>query len=173
MGLAFIAAVRVYRLYEEHVQQQQEGQPPTMTFNNVPVQQTPPPVEESVLTYWREAPQEIYLEDAPLAPQQQKEQASATVRSILNDYKDNPEIQDFYADLRQATGRDDIDLTALSGEKLPQLLAQYPQLQQVVAKHAQNPAFVRTLQEIFQNPQFVQSIVVLQGAKVAGGSSEK
>lgn len=165
IGLAFIAGIRAYRMYEGYVQAQQEAQPPTMTFNNVPVQRLPPQIETQRFERWTGEPavKEIYLEDQPLPAQLEKEQAQQTIVSILEDYKNNPEIQKFYADLRQATGRNDIDLAALSAENLPQLLQQYPQLQQVIAEHTKNPAFVGTIQEIFQNPQFIHSVTVLQG----------
>ncbi len=167
VGLAFIAGVRAYRMYEGYVQAQLEAQPPTITFNNVPVRRLPPQPEEQVYKRWTEEPaqKEFYLENPPLDAEQEKEQARATVASILSDYKNNPEIQSFYADLQQVTGRRDIDLTALSGENLTQLIQQYPQMQQVIAEHAKDPAFAQTIQEIFQNPQFIQSVKVLQGTE--------
>ena len=167
LGLAFIAGVRAYRFYESRVeQQQQEIQTPTLMFNNVPVQQVPPQQEEQIYKTWTGDPtaNEFYLQDTPLPPDQQKAQARATVVSILDDYKDTPEIQSFYTDLRETTGQADMDLSILSGEKLPQLLKEYPQLQQVVNEHVKDPAFAQVVREIFNNPQFVESIKILQGA---------
>ena len=70
-------------------------------------------------------------------------------------------MQQFYQSLQQATGQT-IQLEDLSGENLSSLLKKYPQLSQVIAQHAQDPAFAQKLQEIFANPQFVQSVAVLQ-----------
>ena len=75
-------------------------------------------------------------------------------------------MQAFVADLRKATGREDIDLAVLSTEQLGSLMQQYPQLQQVIAQYAKDPQFAQMLQEIFSNPQFVSSVQVLQGTKV-------
>ena len=118
VGLAFIAGLRFYRAYEQRAEEEAATAAPTMTFNNVPVQRVSPQAEPQVYERWSGEPavQEVYLQDAPLDAVQEKEQARQTVASVLSDYKDNPSLQAFYADLRAATGRDDIDLAALSGE---------------------------------------------------------
>lgn len=170
VGLAFIAGVRLYRAYERHAAQEAETPTPTMTFNNVPIQRVPPRAEESVYKRWSDEPREIFLEDGNLPAPQQARQARETVKSILNDYRQEPKMQAFVADLRKATGRSDIDLAVLSSEQLSQLLQQYPQLQQVVAEYSRDPEFVKMLQEIFSNPQFVSSVQVLQGANVSAPS---
>ena len=169
VGLAFIAGLRFYRAYEQRAEEEAATAAPTMTFNNVPVQRVSPQAEPQVYERWSGEPavQEVYLQDAPLDAVQEKEQARQTVASVLSDYKDNPSLQAFYADLRAATGRDDIDLAALSGEGLGRLLEQYPQLQQVIAEHAKDPQFAKTLQEIFSNPQFARSVTILQGGPAA------
>lgn len=46
-------------------------------------------------------------------------------------------------------------------------MKKYPQVQEVLAKHSKDPEFVKTLQEIFSNPQFVHSVAVLQGGAPA------
>lgn len=165
-GLAFLAGLRAWQAYERRAQEEAAARPPAMTFHNVPVSHKPQPPDAPV--YKRlpppgAAPQEIYLQDGPLDAAQEKEQARQTIASILNDYRADPQIQAFYADLRRATGRADIDLASLSGDGLSALMKDYPQVQQVMAEHAKDPEFVKTLQEIFNNPQFVRSVAVLQG----------
>lgn len=169
LGLAFIAGLRLYRTYEQRTAEEASSAEPTMTFNHVPVQRVIPQTEPQVYKRWtgEAAVQEIYLEDVSLPAPQEKEQARQTVVSILNDYKDDPKIQAFYADLRAATGRNDLDLADLSGDGLPKLLAQYPQIQQVIAQYAKDPEFAKTLQEIFSNPQFARSVGILQQNKTA------
>lgn len=171
VGLAFIAGVRLYRAYEKYVAQYAQEPVPTMTFNNVPVQLVPPQAEEGVYKKWSDEPQEIYLDDGVLSPQQQKQQAQATVKSVLSDYRQEPKMQAFVADLRQATGRQDIDLAVLSSPQLGALMQQYPQLQQVVANYAKDPEFAKMLQEIFNNPQFVNSVQILQQKEVSARPS--
>ncbi len=164
VGLAFIAGVRVYRMYESYVAQQIEEEPATYTFHNVPIDYTPASPQMPVFAKLPDIKEEeIFLEDAPLGPEAIKQQAQETLISVLNDYKQNPKIQAFYADLRKATG-EEITLAQLSGAELPRLLQQYPQLQQVLTKHVQDPEFAKILQEIFANPQFIQSVAVLQNA---------
>lgn len=169
-GLAFLAGLRAYQAYERRAAEEAASRPPTMTFNNVPVSQTPQTPDAPVfkrLPAPGAAPKEIFLEDGPLSPEREKEQARQTIASIVDDYRGNPKIQAFYVDLRQATGRADITLETLSGDGLAGLMKQYPQVQDVMAKHAKDPEFVKTLQEIFNNPQFVHSVAVLQGGAPA------
>ncbi len=162
VGLAFIAGLRLYRMYESHVAQMAQEEPAGYTFNNVPIDYRPADPQEPVFRRLpQEKEQEVFLEDAPLPAEQAKQQAQETIVSVLNDYRQNPKIQAFYKDLRESCG-EDITLDRLSGAELPQLMQQYPQLQTVLAKHAQDPEFAKTLQEIFTNPQFVQSVAVLQ-----------
>ena len=168
LGLAFIAGMRLYRAYERYAASQADSAVPTLTFNDVPVRSVPAAVpEKKIYRVWKEQPQEIYLQDTALDPAQEKEQAQATVVSVLNDYRQEPKMQAFVADLRKATGRQDLDMAVLSGTQLSELMTQYPQIQQVVAEYAKDPEFVKILQEIFQNPQFVRSMQVLQGSGTA------
>lgn len=171
-GLAFIVGMRLYRAYEQKTADQNESSFSTMMFNNVPVQQGASQAPQPVLRRWTGTQQEreVYLEDAALSQQDQKEQARQTIASILRDYSQDPLMQAFYADLREATGREDLDLAALSGEELPRLLQQYPQLQNVISEYAQNPQFAKMLQEIFSNPQFAHSVVLLQTNEAANSS---
>ncbi|MBR2865097.1 MAG: hypothetical protein IKJ44_05445 [Elusimicrobiaceae bacterium] len=164
-GLAFIAAVRVYRAYEKRAQEEAAEFTPTDTFNNVPINFTPEPEEPPVYGVLPQeaAVNEVYLEDAPLSAQAQHTQAEQTITSILNDYSQTPQMKAFYQDLQQATGQSGITLAQLSGPELGKMLQQYPQVQQVIAKHAQDPEFAKMMQEIFTNPQFIKSVAVLQG----------
>lgn len=163
VGLAFIAGLRLYRMYEVKVAQMAEQEPASYTFNNVPIDYRPMPAQTPVFKHLppQDEPQEIFLEDTPLPPPQARQQAEETIVSVLNDYRQDPKMQAFYADLKAVTG-DDITMAQLSGADLPKLLKQYPQLQGVIAKHAQDPQFAKTMQEILTNPQFVQSVAVLQ-----------
>ena len=164
VGLAFIASLHLYRAYERYAQAQKEDPSfATQTFNQVPVSYEP--VEPEVPVYKRYPEegqiQEVYLEDTPLAPEVAKEQARQTVKSILADYQQDEKVQAFYADLQKSTGKD-ITLADLSGENLATLLQQHPQLQEVVSRYSKDPEFAKTLQAIFANPQFVQSVMILQ-----------
>lgn len=164
MGLAFIAGLHAYRAYERRVAEQAE-QPDGFTFNQVPVRHVAPTVELPVVRRFpadgKTAQEDIFLEQPPLAAAQAQEQARQTIVSILADYKDDAQLQAFHADLAKATGAQ-IGLADLSGENMTALLQQYPQIQPVIARYMQDPQFNKTLQEIFTNPQFVQSVAVLQ-----------
>ena len=167
IGLAFIVAVRMYRGYEQDVAATQESSQTAQPVSSAVVASTGP-VKLQLPVFRASAgaapAPEIYLEDTALPPDLNKEQARQTLQSIMSDYRDNPQLQAFYADLQQSTGQP-LDLTSLSGENLAVLLIKYPQIQEVITRHAQDPAFAKTLQEIFSNPQFVQSVAVLQQGK--------
>ena len=165
LGLAFVVGLRLYRSYEQTVAEQTAqtetlGQSFSRSYPAAANQQLPVfrgfPIAN--------LPAEVYIEDAALPADLNKEQARQTLRSILADYQDNAALQSFYADLFQSTG-ESLDLTSLSGDNMTVLLAKYPQIQDVIAKHTQNPEFVKTLQEVFSNPQFVRSVAVLQQGK--------
>ena len=168
IGLAFIASLRLYRGYERRVQMEQaalEDQQGSTLFNGgvrAPVMQMP--VFRSNAALSADANQEIYLQDVTLSAQTNKEQARETLRSILSDYKDNPELKAFYAELQQSTGQP-LDLVSLSGENMADLLTKYPQIQEIISRHSQDPSFSKTVQEIFSNPQFIRSVVILQEEK--------
>ena len=162
VGLAFITGVRMYRSYEEKVQEDQAAQ--EAIGRNFTVQQSGVPSIQLPVFGGKDPSgllKEIYLQDAVLPEELDREQARQTLHSILDDYSQDPKLQAFYQDLQQSTGQS-IELTDLSGENLPALLTKYPQIQQIIAKHSQDPEFVKTLQEIFSNPQFIRSVVVLQ-----------
>ena len=161
-GLAFITGVRWYRAYEQKAEQEAAEESIGTTFQNVPVQWGPAEIENSVLQPLPTYEKEVFLEDK-LNPQQQQQQAQQTIASILSDYKENPPIKAFHQDMQEATGQEDLTLEQLSSGNIGAILQQYPQLQQVLTKHVQDPEFSKTLQEIFNNPQFVESVKTLQG----------
>lgn len=161
IGLLLIAGGRAYR---EHKQQlllrqtelEEETASRLVRKPVAPVMQLP--VFER---FANQAGTEIYLQDVQLTPALSKEQARQTISSILDDYRENEALQSFYKDLQKSTGQS-ITLADLSGAKMNRLLQQYPQIQQIIEYHSQNPAFSTVLQEIFSNPQFVYSVSVLQ-----------
>ena len=111
---------------------------------------------------------EVFLEEVPLSAEKRVQQAKDTLRSIVQDYKDEPEIKAFNQELKQLTRGQAADLSALGNGNLQQLLKDNPQIQAVVSKHMQDPDFARKVQQILTNPQFVQSVRELQqqGTKI-------
>ncbi|MBO7191613.1 MAG: hypothetical protein J6V32_05920 [Elusimicrobiaceae bacterium] len=116
---------------------------------------------------------EVFLEEVPLPADKRVQQAKDTLRSIVQDYKDEPEIKSFNQELKQVTKGQAVDLSALGSGNLQQLLKDNPQIQAVVSKHMQNPEFARKVQQILTNPQFVQSVRELQpGARIPAPSTQ-
>ena len=116
---------------------------------------------------------EIFLEDAPLSAPQQIRQAQDTLRSIVQDYQNEPEIQSFNQELKKVTAGKAVDLSSLGGGDLKQVLKDNPQIQSIISKHMQNPDFARKVQQIFSNPQFVQSVRQLQQAGMSAQAANK
>lgn len=116
---------------------------------------------------------EVFLEDTPLPVEKQVQQAQDTLRSIVQDYKDEPEIKSFNQELKKVTKGQAIDLSSLGSGDLNQLLKDNPQVQAVVAKHMKNPEFARKVQQIFNNPQFVQSVRQLQQSGIKIPANQK
>ena len=116
---------------------------------------------------------EVFLEDTPLPVEKQVQQAQDTLRSIVQDYKDEPEIKSFNQELKKVTKGQAIDLSSLGSGDLNQLLKGNPQVQAVVAKHMKNPEFARKVQQIFNNPQFVQSVRQLQQSGIKIPANQK
>ena len=163
-----MGAVRAYQFYEKKTAQweqeriEQEG---AFSFDQVPLVLTPPQAERPS----RPVPlpvagqsTDIFLEDAPLPPTEQAQQAQDTIQSILQDFAQEPVIQSFNKDLQQATQNRELNFDALSGGDLEQLLKDNPQIGAVVSKHMQDPDFAKVVQQIFSNPQFVKSVQELQ-----------
>ena len=131
------------------------------SINILPESQTAPATPQPVAP----APtgtQDIFLEDAPLPPAQAVQQAQETLRSIVQDYKNEPEIKSFNQELSQATQGQAVDLSALGNGDLSQILHDNPQIQAVVTKHMQDPNFAQKIQQILSNPQFIESVRQLQ-----------
>ena len=106
--------------------------------------------------------QDIFLEEAPLNNQQEVQQAQDTIESILADFREDPNLQAFKKDRKDATDGNAVDLRGLSHGNLSEILQQNPEISAVVTKHMQNPDFAKTIEQIFSNPQFVESIQALQ-----------
>lgn len=179
--IALIVAALIYmgavRLQEWHaakkemqeIAAQNDGTP--FTFQQVPISLAAPEAEpmKTPVKYHRSYP-EIYLEDAPLTEQQQAEQAQQTIVSIVADFKYNPAIAKFNQELQEASGGQVKDLADLSIQNLQQILQQNPEIGHVVERHSKNVDFAKVLKEIFENPQFQQSVKELQGE---GAASQK
>lgn len=190
-ALLFMSAVRGYQFYQKKVAQWEEERlnrpDAAFSFQQVPVALSAPqaePVEypqvlPADITSMAILPlnadnsaagkavslttsQSVILEDAPLCEEQAVEQAQATLRSIVRDFKDEPEIKAFNRELATATKGQAVDLSALGGNDLGKILKDNPQIQAVVSKHMQDPNFAQKVQQILSNPQFVQSVRQLQ-----------
>ena len=177
-ALIFMGAVRGYQLYErktaewEEERRREEG---AFSFQNVPLSLASPqaePVSYPVL-FDPSSTKDVFLEDVPLAAEQEIQQARDTISSILEDYKTDVNLQSFNKDLAAATDGKAMDLRALSGGDLKQVLADNPEISAVVSKHLQNPDFAKTVQQILTNPQFVKSVQDLQQHEAGGTAAAK
>lgn len=170
-ALIYMGAVRLYQVYNRYAQQaaaEAAANANGFTFQNVPVSlAAPQPEPVSKPVAFAPAQSAIFLESAPLSEAQKTQQAQDTISSILDDYKQDPALQQFNKDLSAATQGSAADLGALSGVELVKILKENPQVSQVVQQHMQNPEFAKTIQQIFTNPQFIQSVQQLQGAALA------
>lgn len=167
IALIYMGAVRLqeWRTAKQEMQEiadRNDGNP--FTFQQVPVSLAAPEVElmQNPVKYQRPFP-EVYLEDAPLTAQQQVEQAQETIVSIVEDFKDEPAIIEFNQDLQEASQGEVKDLADLSTQNLQQILQKNPEINRVVEKHMKDVDFAKILGEIFENPQFQQSVKELQG----------
>ncbi len=202
-ALLFMGAVRGYRFYAQKAAQwEEERQHQTdaaFSFQQVPVSLAAPQAEPvsrpevlpadatsmSILPESQKAPatpqavpsatpgQGVFLEDAPLSPEQAVQQAQDTLRSIVRDYKNEPEIKSFNQELSQVTQGQLLDLSSLGQGDLRQVLRDNPQIQAVVNKHMQDPAFAQKVQQILSNPQFVESVRQLQQHQAATQTGQK
>ncbi len=167
VALIYMSAVRLWewraaRLEEQEIAAQNDGD--IFTFQRIPISLAAPEAEpmRKPIEYQRPYP-EIYLEDAPLSAQQQKVQAQETIASIVEDFKNEPAVIQFNQELQEASEGEVKDLADLSTQNLQQILLKNPQIIQIVEKHAKKADFSKILQEIFENPQFQQSVKELQG----------
>lgn len=167
-ALLYMGAVRGYQVYERKAAEkaaEEAANTGVFTFQNVPVTLAAPlpePVSRPVV--FDPSQTAIFLEDAPLSDERQKQQAQETIASILADYEQDPNIQKFNRDLAAATQGGVEDLGALGGVELVKILKENPQVGRVVQENMKNPAFAKTIEQIFTNPQFVESVKQLQGA---------
>ena len=166
-ALLYMGAVRGYQFYEQKAAQWQDeraAEGGVFSFQQVPVSLAAPQAEPTAapVEFLPQRSAAVFLEDAPLAQQEQTQQAHDTIRSILRDYKNDPALQSFNSDLKKATQGQAADLGALSGENLAQVLKENPQISEVVSKHMKDPDFAQVVQQIFSNPQFVESVRHLQ-----------
>ncbi len=166
-ALAYMGALRGYQFYERKTAQWEEERAATQgafSFQQVPISLAAPqaePISQPVV-FRPGTTADVFLEDKPLPDELETQQAQDTIISILDDFKNEPVIQSFNADLVQATQGQAADLSALGGGDLAQVLKDNPQISQVVAKHMQDPEFAKKIQQIFSNPQFVESVRQLQ-----------
>lgn len=177
-ALIFMGAVRGYQLYERKTAEWEErriAEEGAFSFQNVPLSLAAPQAElvSYPVLFEPSATQDVFLEDAPLDAEQEIQQARDTISSILEDYKTDDNLQSFNRDLAAATHGKAVDLGALSGGDLKQVLADNPDIAAVVSKHLQNPDFAKTVQQILTNPQFVKSVQDLQQHEAGGTSSAK
>ena len=156
-ALLYMGAARVYQVYERKVAEREAAAVSSFSFQNVPVSLAAPQAEPVSYPV-------AFEPDAPLTEEQKVQQAQDTIVSILDDYKDDPNLQQFNRALSQATQGKVDNLGVLSGDGLAQILQENPQVGQVVAESMKNPEFAKTVQQIFTNPQFIESVKQLQGA---------
>ena len=173
-ALAYMGALRGYQLYERKTAQWEEERQAAQgpfSFQQVPISLAAPQAEPTArpVVYKEGANADIFLDDKPLPTELQTKQAQDTIVSILDDFKDEPSVRSFNKDLAQATQGQAVDLSALGGGDLAQVLRDNPQIRQVVSKHMQDPEFAQKVQQIVSNPQFVESVRHLQqqGAPVS------
>lgn len=173
-ALLYMGAARVYQVYERKVAEREAAAVSAFSFQNVPVSLAAPQAQPvSYPVAFEPVPEDVYLEDAPLTEEQQIKQAQDTIVSILDDYKDDPNIRQFNRALAEATQGKVDNLGVLSGDKLAQILQENPQVGQIVSENMKNPEFAKTVQQIFTNPQFIESVKQLQGANLQKAMSQQ
>lgn len=163
--VAFVGATRGYHAYEEYKQQEEEESYSAFTFQNVPITLGAPQAEpvSKPVPYNPEATQDVFLGADPLSPQQEVQQADLTLESIFSDYQTDPALADFNKELSHLTQGRAQTLQDLSGPRLTTIMQDYPEVNNLIKKHLQNPQFAAVVGQIFSNPQYVQSVQVLQG----------
>ena len=162
MGAARLHEWRAQRLAVQEDALRNDGEP--FSFQQVPVSLAAPEAElmKNPVQYQPQY-QEIYLEDAVLSAEQQMQQAQDTIVSIMQDFANEPALQEFNRELQAASAGDVQNLADLSTQNLEQILQKNPEIQQVVSKHLKDQDFSKLVQQIFNNPQFQQSVQELQG----------
>ena len=165
-----MGAVRLQEWYTQKkeaqdIAAQNDGDP--FTFQQIPVSLAAPDPEfmQNPVKYKRPYP-EIYIEDVPLTLEQQAQQAQETIASIVEDFQNDPAMIRFNQDLQTASQGEVKDLVDLSTQNLQQIVQRNPEVSKVVEKYIKNEDFMKALEEIFNNPQFKQSVQQLQGESV-------
>lgn len=165
IALIFMGAIRGYQVYQKKVAQWQEerANENAFTFQNVPLslaapqaEPTPDPISFETIH------KDVFLEEAPLSNEDQQIQAKQTIHSILNDYKDDPSLQEFNKELSQLNADGKVSFEQLSTADLSQIIKSNPEIRSIVSKHMQNPDFSKLVQQILTNPQFADSVKQLQ-----------
>ncbi len=165
-ALVYMGAVRLHEAYLRNRQarqeaSQQDGNP--FTFQNIPVSLAAPQEEFSPAPVeYRPHENEVFLEDTPLSPLQQRKQAQDTIASIMADFQQETALAGFEQEIRQVSHGRVNGLADLSTQPLDPIMQTYPEISGVVSKHLKNPDFSKAIDEIFQNPQFQQSVKQLQ-----------
>jgi len=165
-ALLFMGAVRLHEVRVRNRQaaeeaSHQDGEP--FTFQHIPVSLAAPEAELPMAPIeYRPQSQNVYLEDAPLTPMQQRKQARDTIASILADFQHDTALAGFNQEVQQTSHGRVQGLEDLSTQNLMQIVQQNPEIQGVVEKHLKNKDFSKAIEEIFQNPQFRQSVQTLQ-----------
>lgn len=160
-ALAYMGAVRAVQFYGQKVAEQKAQQAQEPVFQHVTFaadEVRPQP------TLWTSPAQDVFLEEPPLPPELEAQQAKDTIESIFNDYKNDPALAQFNQDLKNATGGQVPDLETLSNQSINQIILQNPQIGEVIQKNMQSEDFQRVLNEIFSNPQFQESVQQIQGS---------
>ena len=163
--VTFVGATRGYRAYENYKQQKEEEAVSDFTFQNIPITLGAPQAEPASkpVPYMPQATQDIFLGDTALPPEQETKQADLTLQSIFDDYRADPALVAFNQELSRLTQGQANSLEDLSGPRLTAVIQTHPEVQQLIQKHLQNPQFSMIVGQIFSNPQYVQSVQVLQG----------
>lgn len=165
-ALIFMGAVRLHEVYEhkrEIAEEASRNDGDLFSFQHIPVSLAGPQTQlpQAPVEYKPQGPV-VYLEDTPLTPEQQQQQARDTIASILADFEQETALAGFNEEIQQASHGEIQGLEDLSTQNLNYLIQQNPQIKGVVVKHLKNPNFSKIIDEIFSNPQFQQSVQTLQ-----------
>lgn len=172
--IASVGVINGYRAYEKYKLQKEEESFSDFTFQNVPITLGMPQAEPAArpIPYNPQMQQDVFLGDIPLSPEKETQQADLTLQSIFSDYQNDSALQTFNRELAQLTQGEALSLQALSGPRLTAVVQKYPEVEHLIKKHMQNPQFAAVVGQIFANPQYVQSVQVLQGEPAAAGAAE-
>ena len=165
-ALLFMGAFRLREAYLQHQaaleeQSQNDGDPFTFQHHPVSLAAPQPEYQAAPVEYKPQGPV-IFLEDAPLSPELQQQQARETVASILADFEREAALAGFNREISEVSQGEINGLADLSTQNLMEIVQKNPQIQSVVSKHLKTPDFSKAIEEIFNNPQFQKSVEELQ-----------